>query len=696
MLASIDYCFSNLWPYFSYPEIKQSPFDKVKSLDELAQILISDKWDLDRWLMHKTEIKSLIDAYRQNLNELDSFLQKITEFGIEKDPQKTMAIIVDFVSLDLLTQIVSCKQEKSETPFTNIFDWAAEHAALYPANSAHSLKTRIYSEWKKCRPIVLYFIPNLINVFLGAFNFIDSHKKFTTLWEKHLLLEIIYKFFIIPYCLIKVLQPVFIVTVKVYVVAALIIIATGILVSAYQRWLRPLPDEIVNCVNLDKQMAKGLLEPKVGQAKELELLIAALELDSNILLIGNSGDGKTALVHHFIQKKHEGQLSEKLQKYTAFEVDCGLVVSSYGFGYSEVINQIKEQSDGYDEALFFFDEFDKIATNKEAFKAFKKRFLEDKPHSKFIAAITFKEFNEVKKIDLDGSFRRRVTIINLQSNSDEQNRLILREWVNRQAKDVPVSDEAIEAVLEKSKLEGYLPGIGRPAKAIKILMNAIVVCRAAYNPHYASEKLCEARQELQNLQQQAIHHVKVDGKILKKIRDQRQKIQNFEKELKQHKREVAKIKKLMEQQQKLNANYYHLTHLLASAVAPQTNSQDSQNNEKEDDLEGVTNENRRTEVRRTPKPPISKESIGEDVQIMYLWYYFYAIDAMKKILQDKIDGVKTTMFVQVDKTLIEKIYEESKKLEDNLYAAGEKTQLMQENEISPEEGIIVDEDENNE
>ena len=93
-------------------------------------------------------------------------------------------------------------------------------------------------------------------------------------------------------------------TAKVYLVTATIIVAIGLLVSIYQRWLRPLPDEIVNCTNLDKQMEKGVIEPKVGQTREMEKLISALEGGLNVLLIGRSGEGKTSLVHHLIALKH--------------------------------------------------------------------------------------------------------------------------------------------------------------------------------------------------------------------------------------------------------------------------------------------------------------------------------------------------------------------------------------------------------
>jgi hypothetical protein len=655
MLAIIHSFFPYDCAYHLNPQTKKSPFADLRNLDDLALRLTIQNGDLNQWLLWKEDIKEFIQAHGEDLTKVDAFLKTLTAWGMERDPQKTMAILVDIVSLELLNKVIVWRERNSVVPFKDVFEWAAYHRDCLPEPVDRSFKMRISSEWKKCRPIVLHMIPNLINIFLGAFNFLDAHKKFTTLWEKHLLLEIIYKFFIIPYCLIKILQPVFVVTAKVYLVSALVIVGTGILVSCYQRWFRPLPNQIVNCSNLDEQMEKGLIAPKVGQEKELNELMEALDRDiePHALLIGNSGDGKTALLHHFIQRKREGKVPDKLKNVTVFEVDCGLIVSSYSYGHSEVINQIKEQTEGYNgDILFFFDEFCSIATNAAAFQAFKKRFLDDQPHTKFVAAITFKEWEQIATLDKDGSFLRRVTPIMVPSIDKEnlseekerlekQNRMMIRNIVNRVAKDIPFSDEAITAISEISAKEDYLPGIGRPAKAIKILMDAIALCRSAYHPHYISNELIEARQKYQELQLQVIQKVKPDPNVLKSMCDLRTRIAEIEKKLNDNKRQAGKIKKIYSERQEFNEIYYNFSRLLASATPPL-------------DLNSLESKGHQT------KSVISKESISQNVQISYLWYYFYGIEAMEKILQNEIDKIRKDMPVQVDKNLIDQIYKKSK------------------------------------
>ena len=629
--------------FFSNDAPKKHPFEGVFSMQGLTLLLTSRDCNFEQWLTWKEEIKDFIHKHQDDLLGLDNFLKSMTEWGIERNPQKTIHFLIDILSLDLLTKIVKFKKEKTEAPFNNIFEWAAEHAPFCP-KIPHGNESQLLSEWRKFRPVVINFVPNLLNIFLGAFNFLDAHKKYTTLWDKHLILEIIYKFFLIPYCLVKILNPFFTMTTKVYLVSALIIAAVGIALSCYQRWLRPLSDEIVNCTNIDKQIEKGLIEPKV-ETKELQRLIAALEVDSNVLLIGNSGDGKTALWHHFTQKKHAGELPEKLQKLSVFEVDCGGIVSSYTYGVSEIINQMMDQIFGYhEEVLFVFDELFPILSNKDASKAFKKRFLEDRPHARFVASITFNEFEEIKKLDIDGSFRRRVVPILINSSNDDQIRLILRSIVNREALDIPIGDDAIEAILEISNLKEYLPGIGRPAKAIKILKDAISFCRCSYHPDYVSTELSKALEEYKGFGKPTN-----DSHSLKRIRDLRAQINVVKDKLMVNKQQALKIKKLMEEIQRMNANYYKYTHQLA---------QIAQQDDEQFNIE---------EHKKRNQPAIKKESIGRDVQIRYLWYYFYSIDAMKRKLQTEIDKVRPHMPVKVDRELVYEVYNDSKMIDKKIF-----------------------------
>lgn len=667
------------FPSFIFKKTK-NPFDNIHSLNELHHLLTSDQCDMAQWNKWKNEIHAVVQNHVADLDDLDKFLKRLTEWGMKHDPQKLTSAITDVVSFEILDELVRYTQSSSKIAYENVFDWAAEHSEFCPFEE-NKFENRISAEWRKYRPSLISSIPNIINIFLGAFNFLDIRKKYTTLWEKHLVLEIVCKFFFLPYVIYKVLEPFIEVTMRVYLATALIIVGIGVLVSIYQRWLRPLPDEIVNCTNLDKLWECGAIDSTVCQTKEIEKLKAALQGGSNVLLIGRSGEGKTAMVHHLVEIKHKEKLPEKLQKLAFFEVDCGLMISSVSYGYSELITQIKEGCDGYEnQILLFFDEFFQIATNKAAFIAFKKRFLEDKPQSKFVATISLAEYKKLLEVDEDGSFHRRVVPIIVQASSKEHkkhNQLIAQKYVQQKAKDLRVTDDAIKKALSLSKKVDFMPNIGQPAKVVKLLEDAIGTCRSAFEPHYKSEELKEAQQEYQTMRLQAARDVKVSDVALTALRQKKADLEKKEKELEQHKTRAKKIQTDIQLERALHGVYSRLAHQLARVVVG-----DSSKKPEDPILDDLAPQKKQKQM------PLSKDAVKKEDQATFLWIYFYAIDAMKKMIDSEIEKVRKDLPVQVDKALIKTVYEQSKQIDQKLTKVeSKKTEIK--NPESPKQNAVT-------
>lgn len=637
MLSAISSYFPFHYP-FSFPVQKQkSPFEGINSPKDLIQFL-KDK-EIDEWVSWKNEIKGFIQKHSKDYEALDQFLASITATGLEKDPQKLSALIVDLLSLDLINEVIKFKQKSGGNSFSNIYDLAFENAKFCPDVKNQTLNAHLSSEWKRYRPLVIYFIPNLINLFFGAFNFLDLRKKYTTLWEKHLLLDIIYKFLVIPYVIFKLVENFIDVTAKVYLVTAAIIVATGLLVSIYQRWLRPVPDEIVNCKNLDKLMERGVIEPKVGETKELSQLIELLEEDKNVLLVGNTGEGKTSLVHHLVSLKHQKKLPEKLQNLSMFEVNCR-GMSSVNFSYAELTAQIKEQCNGFEgQILLFFDDFGVIAKDVKAFETFKTEFLKEKPHTRIVAAITIKNYQEVLEHDNDGSFEQIVDLVPFYS-TDKQIELILQNIKERNACNIPVMYEAIQATVKLSSKEDYLPDTGRPARAVKIFTRAIGRCRTSFLSNYVSDELRKARIEFECLEKQLKGMVSVSTELKTKFKNKEKEIKGLEDKVGKLKKQAQKIKTYLERESKINEKFGALSHQLTKA-------------------KGSKPINNKSEK-------IRKDSITPQTQALYLWLNFYARTEMRSIIQKEIDKTQVDLPVQVDEKLIHQVYDELKQIKKKI------------------------------
>jgi hypothetical protein len=627
--------FLNTLSIVSRPNLTTSPLQNLQSLEDLQRLLLSNEWGIEQWKKWQDEIAQFIYQHQENRENLDQFLSNIILGMVEKDLPLALNFLAKALDLDCLSNLVRFKsQQEGGESFQNVFELANLRAPLCTLPKNQAIGEKFYGEWKRFRPIVVYFLPNLINLFLGAFNFLDSHKKFTTLWDKYLLLDIVYKFFAIPFFLVQVLQPIFGVTAKVYAIAAAIIVCGGILAACYQKWLKPLPDEIVNCINLDKQFERGDIDRTIGVTNVINQIIPALLTGSNILLIGKSGDGKSAITQHLIQLKHEKKLPPELLNKSNYEVDCGLLISNYTFGHSELINQIKSQIEGYEnQILFHFDELDQLADNPSTFKVFKKRFLTDRPTPSFIATTTIDRLRIIEAVDTDGAFRRKVIPILVDGDNENQNRRMLQDWVNHKANDIPIQDAAIEKILELAKQENFLPLIGTPAKAIKLIEDAVGKCRWIYSKDFTLPELEIAKQEVQFMISRQSRNIINTPAEMQAYRVLKERIEDLERTEKETKEKILRIKNLLSQQLTLKENYFKLTHQLAKNFLE--NQQGSSSSSKLED------------------------------QKLYLLMCFYAVKAIKTSLQQRINDVRSDLPVQVDAPLIQKIFDTSVSLLTN-------------------------------
>ena len=480
---------------------KNSPktfFEGCKDLEGLSSKLTAQNSSLDQWIQFKNEIKTFILDQSQKINSngesLDQCFQVLSKWGIEQDPQKTMLFFQDLLDENLIKKAISSRKG---VKFNNLFDLADCNAKECYNPPDSSIGGRIYSEWNRIFPVVFYFIPSILNIFFDALAYLDSSQKFTSLWEKYLILEIFYKCFLIPHYLIVLLTPLLIVPAKVYFAAILVIGLTGTLLNIYQRYLKPLPNEIVYGKNLDNCMKNGLIKHSVGQSSLIKKLYDKLNEDKPIILTGLSGEGKTSLIHHFVQLKNERNLPKKLMKYTVFQIDSGALISSRSFGYTDVINYIKNQIHGFeDQALLYFDNFEEIAFKPEALAAFKTNFLGAQPSCKCVMAITEEHLKKVKIQDVDDSLKRRVVELKLSTPKNLEIRRIAQNYVFHEAQDVYITSDAIECAISKSAGSNYFPLIGRASKIEQILSAAVGKCRTTLNDQQNERKLSNLKKYL--------------------------------------------------------------------------------------------------------------------------------------------------------------------------------------------------------
>lgn len=534
-------------------------------IDNLQKVLIDPATDLKSY---RPSLEKVLTEFQSEIEQVHQFLSTIISHSLESRFPEMLQLLAESINLELLEKLAQHQAHKSNCQFKSLKELADFQSSFCAANRAATFKDHVKDEWRKISPAVINFIPQLINLFLGAFNFLDAHKKFTTLWDKYLLISIVCNFFLIPYVIAQALKPFIVSAVKVYAVSALIIVSVGAAIVCYQRWLKPQPDEVVNCDPLDKLVENDIQGKKVGQEIELSKLCAYLQNNEKVILIGQSGEGKTALVHHFVQEKLKGNLPKELQNLKVFELNRDLLQSSSSYGYAELIDQIKEQIKGFeDQTLIFVDNIHELAQN-QAFTAFRTNFLEKDPRIRFIAATTREGYKKIKLADYDGSFKKRtdpfLMPVNLPvKDQDNQIRLILYEEIETLPKFITIEEGALDKIIELSKSESYCKGVGPPAKAIKILKAAARECQDSFNTNYTTEQLCSlnlVREVAKAHLNRQLFPVQSDIEAFEKAQKAYGEIKTV---IDKENEMVQKIKSILEKRFNLKSRFDSLAHLVA-------------------------------------------------------------------------------------------------------------------------------------
>lgn len=114
------------------------------------------------------------------------------------------------------------------------------------------------------------------------------------------------------------------------------------------------------CVDKTELAREGKLDPIVGRDQELRLMLEILvrRIKPNVLLVGEPGVGKTALIEGFAQAIVAGKVPAKLKNTKLFEIDLGSLVAgaSYKGEVEDRIKTIIREVKQFEKAILFIDE----------------------------------------------------------------------------------------------------------------------------------------------------------------------------------------------------------------------------------------------------------------------------------------------------------------------------------------------------
>lgn len=173
------------------------------------------------------------------------------------------------------------------------------------------------------------------------------------------------------------------------------------------------------CDDITAKARQGRIDPVIGRDKQLKQLIEILgkRLSPNVLIIGEPGVGKTAIVGGLALKIQEGKVPQGLQNATIFELDVNgrLVAGAYKGEVEERLKDVLKGIHAFEgRAILFIDEIHVLLDEQGSVGAGAVNLLKPelaRGELTVIGATTTAEYN--KHIETDEAFRRRFTILKI-------------------------------------------------------------------------------------------------------------------------------------------------------------------------------------------------------------------------------------------------------------------------------------------
>lgn len=173
------------------------------------------------------------------------------------------------------------------------------------------------------------------------------------------------------------------------------------------------------CVDKTSMAEEGKLDPIIGRDKELRMVLEVLgrRTKPNVIIVGEPGVGKTALIDGFAQMIVEKNVTSRLQKSRLFELDTGALVAGASYKgeiedrVKNIINEIKQ----FEKAILFIDEIHLLLDDRGSIGSGVVNLLKPelaRGELTLIGATTNEEYR--KYIEADEAFSRRFELVRVE------------------------------------------------------------------------------------------------------------------------------------------------------------------------------------------------------------------------------------------------------------------------------------------
>ena len=230
------------------------------------------------------------------------------------------------------------------------------------------------------------------------------------------------------------------------------------------------------CTSLSTLAKTDRLEPLIGRSTELEEMIAVLarRFKSNVLMVGDPGVGKTAIIEGLAQEINQGRVPEFLKDHEVWSLEIGSLVagSKYRGDFEEKFKAVIAALEAKKKCILFIDEAHTMkgagagSSGSLDFANMLKPAI-TKGHLKVIASTTWEEYYE--SFEKDRALMRRFYRLSIDEPDRDTTEKILIGLSPRLEKfhNVMIDTEAMTAAVDLAAR--YIHDKKNPDKSIDLL-----------------------------------------------------------------------------------------------------------------------------------------------------------------------------------------------------------------------------------
>jgi ATP-dependent Clp protease ATP-binding subunit ClpA len=234
-----------------------------------------------------------------------------------------------------------------------------------------------------------------------------------------------------------------------------------------------------HCVNLTELATTDRLEPMIGRAEELHDMITVLarKFKANVLMVGDPGVGKTAIIEGLAQEIVAGRVPEFLKGHEVYSLEIGnlLAGSKYRGEFEEKFKNVIAALESKKKCVLFIDEAHTMkgagsGSNSTLDFANMLKPAITRGNLKVVACTTWEEYYE--SFEKDRALMRRFHRVTIDEPDAETTEKILIGLSPRleQFHNVLIDTEAIQAAVELGSR--YIHDKKNPDKSIDLIDGA--------------------------------------------------------------------------------------------------------------------------------------------------------------------------------------------------------------------------------